>query len=139
MIPAVNAFNRWVVGCMAAAVKDRDVKDISILEALLPHHVHHQARKNKLADILGAPLIGRYRSVHDNCLMSQFSRDATISSSSARRRVLSAISRGYTIRGRAQQLRSVTVSVRRAAISSVESKFRPSWNLRQLRGLEGKG
>lgn len=47
MILAVNAFNRWVVRCMAAA----GVKDISTLEALLLHHVHHRARKKKLADI----------------------------------------------------------------------------------------
>ena len=47
MILAVNAFNRWVVRCMAAA----GVKDMSTLEALLLHHVHHRARKKKLADI----------------------------------------------------------------------------------------
>jgi predicted MarR family transcription regulator len=47
MILAVNAFNRWVVRCMAAA----GVKDLSTLEALLLHHVHHRARKKKLADI----------------------------------------------------------------------------------------
>ena len=47
MILAVNAFNRWVVRCMAAA----GVKDMSTLEVLLLHHVHHRARKKKLADI----------------------------------------------------------------------------------------
>lgn len=65
MILAVNSFNRWVVRCMAAAVKDmskldsaavkdmskldKDIKDISILEALLLHHV--QGHEKKLADI----------------------------------------------------------------------------------------
>src|SRR5262245_18117219 len=47
MISAVNAFNRWVVRCMTAA----GVEDMSTLEALLLHHVHHRARKKKLADI----------------------------------------------------------------------------------------
>lgn len=47
MILAVNAFNRWVVRCMAAA----GVKDMTTLEVLLLHHVHHRARKKKLADI----------------------------------------------------------------------------------------
>jgi predicted MarR family transcription regulator len=47
MILAVNAFNRWVVRCMAAS----GVKDMTTLEVLLLHHVHHRARKKKLADI----------------------------------------------------------------------------------------
>ncbi|HEY7181847.1 MAG TPA: winged helix DNA-binding protein [Blastocatellia bacterium] len=47
MIVAVNAFNRWVVRCMAAV----GVKDITTLEALLLHHLHHRGRKKKLADI----------------------------------------------------------------------------------------
>jgi predicted MarR family transcription regulator len=47
MILAVNAFNRWVVRCMTAA----GVKDMATLEVLLLHHVHHRARKKKLADI----------------------------------------------------------------------------------------
>jgi len=47
MILAVNAFNRWVVRCMTAA----GIKDLSALEVLLLHHVHHRARKKKLADI----------------------------------------------------------------------------------------
>jgi predicted MarR family transcription regulator len=47
MILAVNAFNRWVVRCMAAT----GVKDMTTLEVLLLHHVHHRARQKKLADI----------------------------------------------------------------------------------------
>lgn len=47
MILAVNAFNRWVVRCMTAA----GVKEMATLEVLLLHHVHHLARKKKLADI----------------------------------------------------------------------------------------
>ena len=47
MILAVNSFNRWVVRCMTAA----GIKGLSTLEALLLHHVHHRARKKKLADI----------------------------------------------------------------------------------------
>jgi len=47
MILAVNSFNRWVVRCMTAA----GVKNLSTLEALLLHHVHHRARQKKLADI----------------------------------------------------------------------------------------
>src|SRR5215475_15921468 len=47
MIVAVNAFNRWVVRCMAAA----GVKDMTTLEALLLHHLHHRGRSKKLADI----------------------------------------------------------------------------------------
>ena len=47
MILAVNAFNRWVVRCMTAT----GIKDLSTLEVLLLHHVHHRARKKKLADI----------------------------------------------------------------------------------------
>ena len=47
MILCVNAFNRWVVRCMSAA----GLKDMATLEVLLLHHVHHRARKKKLADI----------------------------------------------------------------------------------------
>jgi predicted MarR family transcription regulator len=47
MILAVNSFNRWVVRCMTAA----GIKELSTLETLLLHHVHHRARKKKLADI----------------------------------------------------------------------------------------
>lgn len=47
MILASNAFNRWVVRCMAAA----GLKDLATLEVLLLHHVNHRAREKKLADI----------------------------------------------------------------------------------------
>lgn len=111
MILAIHAFNRWVLRSMGAV----GVKDISTLEALLLHQVHHRARRKKLADIcfmyniedtpvvsysfkmlmamglvesekkgkevlfsttdLGAQVIERYRRVHEQCLMSQFSAD----------------------------------------------------------------
>jgi predicted MarR family transcription regulator len=47
MIIANNAFNRWAVRCMAAA----GVKDLTILDVLLLHHVNHRAREKKVADI----------------------------------------------------------------------------------------
>jgi predicted MarR family transcription regulator len=47
LILVSNAFNRWVVRCMAAA----GVKDMTTLEVLLLHHVNHRAREKKLADI----------------------------------------------------------------------------------------
>lgn len=47
LILAGNAFNRWVVRCMAAA----GLQDLSTLEVLLLHHVNHRAREKKLADI----------------------------------------------------------------------------------------
>ncbi|MGH6612101.1 MAG: winged helix DNA-binding protein [Burkholderiaceae bacterium] len=47
LILASNAFNRWVVRCMAAA----GLKDMTTLEVLLLHHVHHRGREKKLADI----------------------------------------------------------------------------------------
>jgi len=47
LILAGNAFNRWVVRCMAAA----GLKDMTTLEVLLLHHVHHRGREKKLADI----------------------------------------------------------------------------------------
>lgn len=47
LILAGNAFNRWVVRCMAAA----GLKDLTTLEILLLHHVNHRAREKKLADI----------------------------------------------------------------------------------------
>jgi predicted MarR family transcription regulator len=42
-----NAFNRWVVRCMAAA----GLKDLTTLDVLLLHHVNHRAREKKLADV----------------------------------------------------------------------------------------
>ena len=42
-----NAFDRWVVRCMAAA----GLKDLTTLDVLLLHHVNHRAREKKLADI----------------------------------------------------------------------------------------
>ncbi len=47
LILAGNAFDRWVVRCMAAA----GLKDLTTLEVLLLHHVNHRAREKKLADI----------------------------------------------------------------------------------------
>ena len=47
LIIAGNAFNRWVVRCMAAA----GLKDLTSLDVLLLHHVNHRAREKKLADI----------------------------------------------------------------------------------------
>jgi predicted MarR family transcription regulator len=47
LILASNAFNRWVIRCMAAA----GLKDMTTLEVLLLHHVNHRARQKKLADI----------------------------------------------------------------------------------------
>jgi predicted MarR family transcription regulator len=47
LIIAGNAFNRWVIRCMAAA----GLKDLTTLDVLLLHHVHHRAREKKLADI----------------------------------------------------------------------------------------
>ncbi len=47
LIIAGNAFNRWVIRCMAAA----GLKDLTTIDALLLHHVNHRAREKKLADI----------------------------------------------------------------------------------------
>lgn len=47
LIIAGNAFNRWVIRCMAAA----GLKDLTTLDALLLHHVNHRAREKKLADV----------------------------------------------------------------------------------------
>jgi predicted MarR family transcription regulator len=44
---ASNAFNRWMVRCMAAA----GAKDMTAIEVSLLHHVNHRDRKKKLADI----------------------------------------------------------------------------------------
>ena len=47
MIIASNAFNRWAVRCMTAA----GVKDMTITDVLVLHHINHRAREKKLADI----------------------------------------------------------------------------------------
>lgn len=47
LIMAGNAFNRWMVRCMAAA----GAKDMTAVEVSLLHHVSHRDRKKKLADI----------------------------------------------------------------------------------------
>ncbi|MDY7578019.1 winged helix DNA-binding protein [Herbaspirillum sp. RTI4] len=47
LIIATNAFNRWAVRCMAAA----GVKDMTITDVLVLHHINHRAREKKLADI----------------------------------------------------------------------------------------
>ena len=47
LIVSSHAFNRWVIRCMAAA----GIKDMTTLEVLLLHHVHHRGREKKLADI----------------------------------------------------------------------------------------
>ena len=47
LIIAGNAFNRWVIRCMAAA----GLKDLTTIDALLLHHVNHRAREKKLADV----------------------------------------------------------------------------------------
>jgi predicted MarR family transcription regulator len=47
MIIAGNAFNRWAVRCMSAA----GMKDMTITDVLVLHHINHRAREKKLADI----------------------------------------------------------------------------------------
>jgi predicted MarR family transcription regulator len=47
LIIAWHAFGRWVVRCMTAA----GVKDATVMEVLVLHHVHHRGRDKKLADI----------------------------------------------------------------------------------------
>jgi predicted MarR family transcription regulator len=42
-----NAFNRWMVRCMAAA----GAKDMTALEVSLLHHINHRQRPKKVADI----------------------------------------------------------------------------------------
>lgn len=44
---ASNAFNRWIVRCMAAA----GYPDLGPLEVMVLHSVNHRARDKKLADI----------------------------------------------------------------------------------------
>ena len=47
LIMAANAFSRWVVRCMAAA----GLADLTTLDVLVLHHVHHRDRPKKTADI----------------------------------------------------------------------------------------
>ena len=47
LITASNAFNRWIVRCMAAA----GVPDLGPLDVLVLHSVNHRERRKKLADI----------------------------------------------------------------------------------------
>lgn len=47
LITAGNAFGRWIVRCMAAA----GMPDLSTLDVLVLHSVHHRARGKRLADI----------------------------------------------------------------------------------------
>jgi predicted MarR family transcription regulator len=44
---AGHAFNRWVVRCMAAA----GLPDLTAIDVIVLHHVHHRQRGKKLADI----------------------------------------------------------------------------------------
>lgn len=47
LIVANNAFSRWLVRCMAAA----GAPELTEIDILLLHHVHHRDRKKKLADL----------------------------------------------------------------------------------------
>lgn len=47
LILAGHAFQRWMVRCMAAA----GVKDMTPIDVLVLHHINHQDREKKLADI----------------------------------------------------------------------------------------
>lgn len=47
LIIASNAFNRWVVRCMAAS----GVDDLSALDVLVLHSIHHRGRPKRLADL----------------------------------------------------------------------------------------
>lgn len=47
LITARNAFDRWIVRCMTAA----GMPDLSALDVLVLHSVHHRARGKRLADI----------------------------------------------------------------------------------------
>jgi predicted MarR family transcription regulator len=47
LIIAGNAFGRWAMRCMTAA----GVKDMTVTDVLVLHHVNHRAREKKLADI----------------------------------------------------------------------------------------
>jgi predicted MarR family transcription regulator len=47
LIIASNAFDRWIVRCMAAAGR----KDLGALDVLVLHSVNHRGREKKLADL----------------------------------------------------------------------------------------
>jgi predicted MarR family transcription regulator len=47
LIIAANAFNRWAVRCMSAT----GMKDMTINDVLVLHHINHRAREKKLTDI----------------------------------------------------------------------------------------
>lgn len=47
LIVANNAFSRWVVHCMQAS----GLKELTPLDVLVMHHVHHRARDKRLSDI----------------------------------------------------------------------------------------
>jgi len=47
LIVASNAFNRWIVRCMAAAGQP----ELAALDVLVLHSVHHRGRDKKLADL----------------------------------------------------------------------------------------
>jgi predicted MarR family transcription regulator len=47
LVIANNAFNRWAVRCISAA----GMKDMTITDVLVLHHINHRAREKKLADI----------------------------------------------------------------------------------------
>ena len=47
LIIAGNAFNRWIVRCMAAA----GYPDLGVLDVLVLHSVNHRGRQKKLADV----------------------------------------------------------------------------------------
>lgn len=47
LVMASNAFGRWVVRCMAAA----GLPDLTFLDVMVLHHVHHRGRTKKMADI----------------------------------------------------------------------------------------
>lgn len=47
LMVAKNAFDRWMVRCMAAAGE----KSLTALEVSLIHHINHREREKKLADI----------------------------------------------------------------------------------------
>jgi predicted MarR family transcription regulator len=47
LVIAGNAFTRWAVRCMSAA----GIKDMTITDVLVLHHINHRARGKKLSDI----------------------------------------------------------------------------------------